>query len=217
MSSHPYLRRSAKIAGLLSGAIALVASVIAIFAVFTAKLPTHRLHLSCDLYHGSGEDDSAVSEEAERARRAIIDFVDFAREMRGQVVFLDIGIVASTHVGTCDLAGDWDGRPVRIDEASPEGPEFNLTALTLEENAGAMSISFPVPDQIPRDGVFTTWQDWHYYAVSGPFVLQSHSGNGFDGASFLPVAGSDAMWREATCARAALRWPAWIRPFRPCF
>ena len=101
---------------------------------------------------------------------------------------------------------------------APNDPRLTvLSAFTPEINAGHIWIGFPVVEDIPPNGVFTTYEDYFHYAVTGPFILQSEHGNGRDGALFRPVLSSESLWREATCARASVNWPRWLRRLRPWF
>lgn len=205
--------------------------IIAATAYSTVKMPIYEFTTDCEIaFDGKGKPIAKTNDPKQVSlSQNIRSFVDFASSHQGEVVYLKFHIEATDHAGGCAMhsaqlpqyfnAGqnsiDFLDIKFGIDNGQVKGQD--LWVRTAEFNAGSTHIFLPDVKDINTNGLYTYQQDYAYYAVSGPFVLQYSQANGFNAASFAPVEQSEIFWHEIQCVKMRQKYPEIIRDYIPCF
>lgn len=224
------------VAKYIIGVVGFLASFFAVVALFSAKMPVYVFATDCSMAfdeEGKSFDEINIPHYSSLSEK-IISFVEFGEQHTAEIVYIDIQIEASDHAGRCNMNLDHLDLPPSVTENmdvtygirvinkdnNGELRDFELPkslwARTAGYNGGSVSIFMPSESSIKTNGLYTIQKDWYYYSVSGPFVLQYHSGNGYNGVSFEPIEQSESFWQEVGCVKRRLEYPRFIRNFIPC-
>lgn len=142
---------------------------------------------------------------------------DFAEKHQGEVVYIEFGIEATNHAGSCTMEGaaarETEKRPPSsLDPVNPEGgwarDGFDLV-LSMPYEAGTLDIALVDPADVPVGGPFVARRDFHRYFLSGPVVIRHETGNGFRGVSLYPAEDATGLAGKVACAKRGLEgWMA---------
>jgi hypothetical protein len=160
-------------------------------------LPAIRVMTTCD--------------EAEE-KPELIPLADFAEKHQGEVVYVEFGIEATDHAGSCAIEGaaarETEKRPPSsLDPVNPEGgwarDGFDLV-LSMPYEAGTLDIALVDAADVPVGGPFVARRDFYRYFLAGPVIIRHETGNGFRGVSLYPAENATALAGKVMCAKRGL-------------
>lgn len=149
--------------------------------------------------------------EAE-AKPELVPLADFAERHQGEVVYVEFGIEATDHAGSCAIEGaaarETERRPPSsLDPVNPEGgwarDGFDLV-LSMPHEAGTLDIALVDAADVPLGGPFVARRDFYRYFLAGPVVIRHETGNGFRGVSLYPAENATALAGKVACAKRGL-------------
>ena len=181
--------------------LALVLLVLACQALLFLRaepgLPAIRVMIDCELTEEKPE---------------LIPLAEFAEAHQGEVVYVEFGIEATDHAGSCAIAGaaarETEKRPpASLDPVRPgsgwarEGYDL---VLSMPYEAGTLDIALVDQADVPLGGPFVARRDFYRYFLAGPVIIRHETGNGFRGVSLYPADNASALAGKVTCAKRGL-------------
>jgi len=218
------MRNLGRFALTTAGIVGFVASLFAVIAVFSIRLPVNSLFLPCEFIY---EDEPIETQKAKFSTHVheVKKLSKWASEFNGEAVYVSLTVAAGNENNVpCDIPtfeknfnlGFWFGKP--------EDTHENITTSTLNaydpSRAPAHSIlSLPTFDE-NSSPLHTSDKTGALISIEGPFVVNYQSIGGSPGievTSFVPFDDSSSLWQEIGCAKRRLNYPQWLRAFIPCF
>lgn len=150
--------------------------------------------------------------EPTEAKPELTPLADFADKHQGEVVYVEFGIEATNHAGSCTMEGaaarETEKRPpASLDPVDPDGgwsrDGFDLV-LSAPYEAGTLDIALVDAADVPLGGPFVARRDFYRYFLAGPVVIRHETGNGFRGVSLYPAGNATALAGRAACAKRGL-------------
>lgn len=150
--------------------------------------------------------------EPTEAKPELVPLADFAEKHQGEVVYVEFGIEATDHAGSCTMDGaaarETEKRPPSsLDPVSPESGwarEGYDLVLSMPYEAGTLDIALVDAADVPLGGPFVSRRDFHRYFLAGPVIIRHETGNGFRGLSLHPAENATALAAKVACAKRGL-------------